>query len=99
MKKIANFKIEVPYRSAGNTIINKNIDFDIYKDGAQYKAAPLCDLEERRIASLPPELVFEIKNGKPESTRGIREGNIELINRIADQLKEKGLIDESQGDN
>jgi hypothetical protein len=95
MKKIANFTIEVPYRSTGNIIINKNIDFDIYKDGVQYMAAPLCEMEERRIANLPPELIFEMKNGKPQSNRGIREGNTEVIKRIADQLNDKGLIEET----
>lgn len=95
MEKIANFKIEVPYRSAGNIIKNKNIDFDVYKDGSQYKAAPLCDMEERRMASLPPELSFEFKNGRAESSRGSKEGNIEVINRIAGQLKAHGLADGS----
>ena len=95
MEKIASFTIEVPYRTAGNMIMNKDIDFDVFKDGTQYKAAPLCDLEERRVASLPPELTFEFKNGKPESTRGIRDGNIEVIRRIAGQLKDQGLADGS----
>lgn len=99
MKKIANFTIEVPYRSTGNIIINKNVDFDIYQEGFLYKAVPLCDLEERRVASLPPELSFEIKNDKPESTRGIIDGNIEVIRRIAMQLKDKGLIEVSQAEN
>jgi hypothetical protein len=93
MEKIASFTVEVPYRSTGNIVTNKNIDFDIFKDGAQYTAAPKCDLEERRIASLPPELTFQINNGKPQSNRGAKEGNVELINRIADQLKEQGLVD------
>ena len=93
MEKIANCTIEVPYRTAGNIVKNKNIDFDIFKDGSQYKAAPLCDLEERRIASLPPELIFEVNNGKPQSARGIKDGNIELIKRIASHLKDKGLLD------
>jgi hypothetical protein len=93
MKKIASFTIEVPYRSTGNIIRNKNIDFDIFKDTTQYKAVPLCDLDERRMASLPPELIFEIKAGKPESNRGIREGNIEVIRRIAGQLKANGLVE------
>ncbi|MCU7551717.1 hypothetical protein OCK74_21530 [Chitinophagaceae bacterium LB-8] len=92
MEKIASFTIEVPYRTPGNRIINKNIDFDIFKDGNHYTAAPLCGLEERRIASLPPELSFEFKNGKPLSSRGIKEGNIEVINRIAGLLKEHDLI-------
>lgn len=91
MKKIASFTIEVPYRSTGNIINNKNIDFDIFKDTTQYKAVPLCDLDERRIASLPPELLFEIKDGKPESNRGMKDGNIEVIRRIAGQLKASGL--------
>jgi hypothetical protein len=95
MEKIANFTIEVPYRTAGNIIKNKSVDFDIFKDGTQYMAAPLCDLEERRIASLPPELIFEMKDGKPESARGIKEGNTEVINRIAGRLKQQGLIDGS----
>jgi hypothetical protein len=95
MEKIANFTIEVPYRTAGNIITNKNIDFDVFKDGTQYMAAPLCGLEERRIASLPPELIFEMKDGKPESNRGNKEGNIEVIRRIAGQLKELKLVDGS----
>lgn len=92
MEKIASYTIEVPYRSTGNIISNKNIDFDIYKDGMQYKAMPLCSLDERRIANLPPELIFEIKQGKPESIRGIKEGNLELIKKIAGQLKAGGLL-------
>jgi hypothetical protein len=93
MEKIASFKIEVPYRSTGNIIMNKNIDFDIFKDTTQYKAVPLCDLDERRLASLPPELLFEIREGKPQSNRGMKDGNIDLIRRIAGQLKTNGLLE------
>lgn len=93
MKKIASFTIEVPYRSPGNIIMNKNIDFDVFKDTTQYKAVPLCELEERRVASLPPELLFEIREGRPHSNRGIKDGNIEVIRRIAGQLKTNGLLE------
>jgi hypothetical protein len=95
MEKIASFTIEVPYRTAGNMIMNKDIDFDVFKDGSQYKAAALCGLDERRVASLPPELIFEFKNGKPESIRGNNEGNVEVIRRIAGHLKDQGLADGS----
>ncbi|MDQ3844426.1 MAG: hypothetical protein M3342_10490 [Bacteroidota bacterium] len=91
-EKIASVTINVPFRSAGNIIKNRTMEFEVWKENAYYKAIPLCSYQDRVLANLPPELVFEYRDGNASSTRGIKDGNIQVIRDIALQLKATNVV-------
>ena len=91
--KIANVQISIPYKGPGNMIKQNPVAFDVYAlDGGYYKAIPLLNEDERRIANLPHELQFVYENGRPISKRGSFDGNFHAIEDIVRELKKKNLI-------
>ncbi|MBD0367786.1 MAG: hypothetical protein ICV53_17005 [Flavisolibacter sp.] len=91
-QKLTTLEVQVPYRGAGNIITNKPVSFDILQENSTYKAVPLLDTDERRVANLPPELSFYYTDGKASSTRGIKDGNLHVILDIAEALKAKHML-------
>jgi hypothetical protein len=88
--KIATLVVPVPYKGAGNIIRQNPVSFDVYREGHHYRAVPLLNLEERRTANLPPELLFTHDGGKAQSQRGTMEGNMHIIEAIVGQLQAGG---------
>ena len=85
--KIATVNVNRSYRGTGNIIRHKEVVIDVTKDEENvYTAIPRLSLDERRLANVPDQLQFEIKNGHGYSKRGIKEGNVDLINDIVHQL-------------
>ena len=92
-KFIASVNVSIPYRSTGNTILQKEVVMDILRGrDNDYIAVPNITLQERRLANVPDELHFEMKEGKGYSKRGLKEGNSDLINDIIIQLKEQNKL-------
>ena len=86
-KKISGtFQVNVPYKSAGNAIIEKPVAFEVFHLDGNYTAHPLLSKDELRIANLPEELKFTYKNGVVVSLRGKMEGNFHIIQDIVKQL-------------
>jgi hypothetical protein len=90
--KIANVKISVPYKGPGNTIRQNPVAFDVYSEKDQYKAVPVLNTDERRIANLPEELLFKCEDGKPISLRGNFDGNYHAIQSIVHELQKQNLL-------
>lgn len=90
--KMASIKISVPYKGPGNTIRQNPVVFDVYSVDGHFKAVPLLDEGERRIANLPQELVFNYEHGKPVSRRGNFDGNFHAIEDIVRELQKQNLI-------
>ena len=90
--KITTLTIMVPYRSAGNVIKQHPVQLEIFKDENAFRAMPLLSEDERTIANLPPNLLFEYKDGKIISSRGNRDGNFHVLRDIVEVLKEESLI-------
>jgi hypothetical protein len=86
-EKIASVTVSVPIHSSGNVIVQKPVELDVFKDDNVYKAIPLLNTDERRLANLPEELHFEIKDGKARSLRGDRDGNMHVINDVFHYLQ------------
>lgn len=80
--------VEVPVKSSGNIIHNKNVDFDVFTEDDHFKAVPHLGEDDRRIANLPTELHFKLVNGKGMSLRGIKDGNQHVIEAIGSLLQE-----------
>lgn len=91
-ERIANVNISIPYKGPGNVIRQNPVSFDIYSDQGGYRAVPALNDQERRIANLPPELVFTYENGRPVSARGERDGNFHAIRDIVSELQKQKLI-------
>lgn len=53
---------------------------------------PCLNEDERRVANLPQELLFNYENGKPFSHRGLLDGNFHAIEEIVRQLQQQKLI-------
>ena len=82
------FQVNVPYKSAGNAIIEKPVAFEVFHLDGNYSAHPLLSKDELRIANLPEELKFTYKDGVVVSSRGNRDGNFRVIEDIVKQMEE-----------
>lgn len=91
-QKIANINISIPYKGPGNTIRQNPVSFDVYSEANNYKAVPVLNEDERRIANLPPELLFNYEGGKAVSGRGKFDGNFHAIEDIVRELQKHKLI-------
>lgn len=90
--RIANVNISVPYKGPGNVIRQNAVSFDVFSEDNHYRAVPVLNNDERRIANLPEELLFACENGKPISLRGDRDGNYHAIRDIVHELQKRRLI-------
>ena len=88
-EQIANLTISIPYKRAGNVIMQEPVDFVLYRTTEYFELIPCLSDEEIRIANLPMQLQFIMEDGKPVSLRGIRDGNFHVINDAVQQLKEQ----------
>jgi hypothetical protein len=91
-QKIASVNISLPYKGPGNVIMQHAVAFEVYSDNDEYKAIPVLDDAQRRVANLPEELLFTCAEGKPVSQRGMRDGNFHAIQDIVNELQKKNLI-------
>lgn len=91
--QLTEVNVQVPFHGPGNVIRYKEVDFKVFKEAGVFKAIPECSYQDRVLASLPNELTFDFKDGIPESTRGIKDGNLEVIKAIARDLKAKKIVD------
>lgn len=57
----------------------REVEFDLYKTEKHYSLKPCLSAQELEVANLPPELNFEMVEGKPVSLRGKRDGNFHVI--------------------
>ena len=92
MTRLAEVTINVPYKSAGNVIRQKEVVFEVYYNDAQYSIIPRLSEAERRLANLPETLEFQIVDGKVFSSKGAKDGNFHIIQDIAGRLKEQNII-------
>ena len=88
-EQIANLTISIPYKRAGNVIMQEPVDFVLYRTTEYFELIPCLSDEEIRIANLPMQLQFIMEDGKPVSLRGTRDGNFHVINDAVQQLKEQ----------
>ena len=91
-QKIASVNIPVPVRGPGNIIRENAVLFDVYSQENSFKAVPLLDEHQRRIANLPQELLFNYEQGKPVSQRGAWDGNFHAIQDIVHELQKQNLL-------
>jgi hypothetical protein len=77
--KITNLRVLVPYKSSGGIVHQREVEFDLFKSESHYSLKPLLSAHELEVANLPPELNFEMVEGKPVSLRGKRDGNLHVI--------------------
>lgn len=90
--KIASVDISLSYKGPGNTVRQKPVSFEVYSEEDYFKAVPLLNEDERRIANLPQELRFGCQNGRPFSHRGALDGNFHAIEDIVRELQKRKLI-------
>jgi hypothetical protein len=90
--KIASVHIAVPLRGPGNIIRQNPVSFDVFSEDNHYKAVPLLNEDERRVANLPQELLFNYEKGRPVSQRGAWDGNFHAIQDIFDELQRQNLL-------
>ena len=90
--KIASVNIPIPVRGPGNTIRQNPVMFDVFSEDRSYKAVPVLNEDERRVANLPNELLFVFEHGRPVSQRGAWEGNFHAIQDIVHELQRQNLL-------
>jgi hypothetical protein len=91
-QKIASINIPVPLRGPGNTIKQSDVVFDVFSEANSFKAVPILNEDQRRIANLPHELLFSYEHGKPVSGRGTRDGNFHAIQDLVLELQKQKLL-------
>ena len=82
------FQVNVPYKSAGNAIIQKPVAFEVFHLDGNYTAHPLLSKDELRIANLPEELKFTYKKGVVVSSRGKMDSNFHVIEDLVKQIEQ-----------
>jgi hypothetical protein len=90
--KITRVNVSVPYKGPGNIIRQKPVSFQVFSEDGHFKAVPLLNEDERRIANLPQELLFNYENGRPVSRRGSFDGNFRAIENIVQELKKQNVV-------
>lgn len=91
-KKLTTLTLSVPYKRAGNVISQQEVSFDVYRNDDYYSLVPLLNDQEREIANLPQSLKFFMRDDKPVSLRGARDGNLHVIQDAAAKLKEYAFL-------
>jgi hypothetical protein len=86
MNKFMGVSIPVAFRSAGNRILNKMVDFKVYQYNRSFIAVPQISTEQRRMADLPLEMVFECSGRTVISSRGEGERNMDVLKDILEEL-------------
>jgi len=84
--------ITVSFPKPGNVVNNKMVVFRIQKEDQQYIATPFLSQEERQLSNLPKEMFFKFSNQTLTSSRGIDEGNTDVLTDIVQALKIKSFI-------
>lgn len=92
--KITSITIPVPYKSAGGVIHQHQVTFDFFRLDGHYSLRPCLSETELQVANLPEELRFVMKDGKPVSLRGKRDGNFHVIQDAVAALKGQKLLEE-----
>ena len=87
-QKITNITVQVPLKSSGGVIKQRDIEFEVFQSDSHYTLKPCLTEDERRVANLPEELNFTFDNGKPVSLRGKLDGNFHVIQDAVKLLKE-----------
>ena len=91
-ERIENLTIEIPYRREGNVIVQEPVKFELYRADGFFSLCPCLNEDERRIANLPEELNFTLEDGEPVSLRGIKDGNLHVIQDAVKQLQDRKEI-------
>jgi hypothetical protein len=92
-QKITTVTVQVPYKSSGGVIHQRDVSFDFFKLDGHFSLKPCLSTDERRVANLPEELNFTMENGKPVSLRGKMDGNFHVIQDAVKLLeKEQQLV-------
>lgn len=86
-EKIKTITVQVPLKSSGGVIHQRDVEFEVIKEDGYYCLKPCLPVEERRVLNLPEELNFTIQDGKPVSMRGNIDGNFHVIQDAVEQLK------------
>ena len=92
LSKIASVHISVAYKGPGNIIRQNPVSFEVYSEDDHYKAIPLLNEDQRRIANLPHELHFNCEDGKAVSRKAGFDGNFNAIEDIVRELQKQKLI-------
>ena len=85
---LTNITISIPFKSAGNNIVQKSVEFEVYSENEIYTIKPLLSKDDLRLANLPGELKFIYNNGNVESLRGIKDGNLHVMQDVYTALSE-----------
>lgn len=90
--KIKTITLQVPLKSSGGIIHQRDVAFDVIKEDGHYCLKPCLPVEERRVLNLPEELNFTIEDGKPVSMRGSIDGNFHVIQDAVKLLREENQL-------
>jgi hypothetical protein len=86
MNRSIGISIPVAFHRPGNVILNKMVPFQIYQNDYAFVAVPLISIEQRRLADLPPEMVFECFGTTIISNRGAGERKIDILKDILQEI-------------
>ena len=79
---LTNITIPVPYKSAGNAIVENPVEFEVYREGEAYRIVPILDEKGLRLANLPKDLRFVYKERKVISLHGEKDGNLHVMQDV-----------------
>lgn len=89
--KLDAVRIPVPLRGPGNTIRQKEVEFEVYLVAGHFEAVPTCSTQDRVLANIPPQLAFEYHDGRPRSLRA-NDRNMHVINGLVQELARRSRL-------
>ncbi|HWJ29949.1 MAG TPA: hypothetical protein VNS32_25640 [Flavisolibacter sp.] len=90
--KLMTAHLHIPYKGSGNIIYQKPVDIDVFKHENGYKAVPQMQESERRVANLPPEMIFTYNQGRAQSSRGHVDGNQHVLDDLIEEMKKEKIL-------
>ena len=87
-KFLADVNVSIPYKGAGNSIIQKLVEFSVYREDDVYVVKPKLDESELSLANLPEQLLFKYDEHKIVSLRGPKDGNLHVMQDVYTALSD-----------
>ncbi|HEU0109372.1 MAG TPA: hypothetical protein VFQ73_00790 [Flavisolibacter sp.] len=89
--EVASLTILVSHQS-GTETVHQVVPFKIFQEDSRFKAIPLIGQKEREVSQLSEALFFELSNQRIVPAIGITHSNMDVLNKIVQELRIQKLI-------
>lgn len=92
IKELPLITVPVTHYKPNNVVVEKDVDFKIYRQDKQFKAIPLMSKEDRLMTGLPEELVFAYFSHCITTANDMEEESLNAIKQIIQEMEARELL-------